>query len=156
MQETGVWPLGWKGPLGKEVAIRFRALACRGPWVEESGWLLSTGLQGVEHDWRFVTGLTSLLSLQISLQAPLSLWLQLFTYISLSMKRGFLRPAHYFLWRGSVVLTVNLHRFGVSWDIRRPIVSIPECQTVIFCGIFKKRGISRWNEDTKMSKKRKK
>ena len=130
-------------------------LAWRIPWAEESGWLLSIGLQGVEHDRSNLTGLTSLLSVQISLQAPLSLWFQLFICISLSMEMGFLRSAQYFVLRGSVVLTAKTHRFGISWDIRRPIVSIPECQTVIFCGILKKRGISRWNEDAKMSKKEK-
>ena len=82
-------------------------------------------------------------------------WFQLFICISLSMEMGFLRPAQYFLWWDSVVLTVSPHRIGISWDNRRPIVSIPECQTVIFCSILKKRGKSRWNEGAKMSKKEK-
>ena len=54
------------------MVIHSSVLAWRIPWAEKPGWLLSIGLQGVEHDRSNLTGLTSLLSLQISLQAPLS------------------------------------------------------------------------------------
>ena len=50
MQETRVRFLGWEEPLEKEMATHPSILAWRIPETEESGGLLSMGMQGVEHD----------------------------------------------------------------------------------------------------------
>ena len=51
MQETVVWSLGWEDPLEKEMATQSRILAWRIPWTDEPGWLQSTWLQRVGHNW---------------------------------------------------------------------------------------------------------
>ena len=43
MQETRVWPLGWKDPLEKEMATHSNTLAWEIPWTEEPGGLQSQG-----------------------------------------------------------------------------------------------------------------
>ena len=43
--------LGQEDPLGEDMAIHFKILACRIPWTEEPGCLQSMGLQRVRHDW---------------------------------------------------------------------------------------------------------
>ena len=48
MQETQVRYLGWEDPLEKEMATHSSILAWRIPWTEETGRLLSMGLQRVE------------------------------------------------------------------------------------------------------------
>ena len=45
MQETQVQFLGWKDPLEKEMATLSSILAWEIPWTDESGGLLSMGLQ---------------------------------------------------------------------------------------------------------------
>ena len=50
MQETQVQPLGWEDLLEKEMATLSSILAWRIPWTEESGGLLSVGLQRVGHN----------------------------------------------------------------------------------------------------------
>ena len=51
MQETRVQPLGWQGPLKKEMASHSSILAWEIPWTEkEPGGLQSTGSQRVRHD----------------------------------------------------------------------------------------------------------
>ena len=49
-QETQVWSLGWEDTLEKEMATHSSILAWEIPWTEESGGLLTIGLQKVEHD----------------------------------------------------------------------------------------------------------
>ena len=49
-RETWVRSLGWKDPLGKEMAIHSRTIAWKIPWTEEPGRLQSMGSQRVEHD----------------------------------------------------------------------------------------------------------
>ena len=44
-QETQVQSLGWKDPLGKEMATHSSVLAWRIPWTEEPNGLQSIGLQ---------------------------------------------------------------------------------------------------------------
>ena len=44
-QETQVRSLGRLDPLEKEIAMHSSILAWRIPWIEESGWLQSTGSQ---------------------------------------------------------------------------------------------------------------
>ena len=51
MQETWVWCLGWKDPLGKGMATHSSSLAWRIPWTEEPIGLQSMGSQRVRHDW---------------------------------------------------------------------------------------------------------
>ena len=51
MQETWVWSLGPGDPLEKGMAPHSSILAWRISWIEESGGLLSTGLQRGGHDW---------------------------------------------------------------------------------------------------------
>ena len=55
MQETflrdTVWSLGWEDPLGEEMATHSSLLAWEIPWTEGPGWLPSTGLQWVRHNW---------------------------------------------------------------------------------------------------------
>ena len=43
-------PLGWEGPLEKEMAIHSSTLAWKIPWMEAPGGLQSMGLQRVGHD----------------------------------------------------------------------------------------------------------
>ena len=43
MWETQVWSLGWEDPVEKEMATHSSILAWRIPWMEEPGWLQSTG-----------------------------------------------------------------------------------------------------------------
>ena len=50
MQEMQFWSLGWQDSLEKEIAIHSSILAWKIPWTEESGGLLSMGLQRVQHD----------------------------------------------------------------------------------------------------------
>jgi len=50
MQETGVQSLGWEDLLEKEMATHSSILACKIPWMEESGRLQSMGSQRVGHD----------------------------------------------------------------------------------------------------------
>ena len=47
MQETQVWSLGWKDPLGKEMSTHSSMLAWRIPWTEEPDRLQSMGVQRV-------------------------------------------------------------------------------------------------------------
>ena len=47
MWETQVRSLGWEDPLEKGMATHSSILAWKIPWIEESGGLWSTGLQGV-------------------------------------------------------------------------------------------------------------
>ena len=47
MRETQVRSLGWEDPLEKEMATHSSTLACKIPWTEEPGGLLSMGLQRV-------------------------------------------------------------------------------------------------------------
>ena len=49
IQETWGLFLGWKDPLGKEMATHSSILAWRIPWTEETGRLQSMGSQG-RHD----------------------------------------------------------------------------------------------------------
>ena len=51
LQETGVWSLGGKDPLEKEMATHSSTLAQKIPRTEESGRLQSMGSQRVGHDW---------------------------------------------------------------------------------------------------------
>ena len=50
MKETGIWSLGWEGPLGEEMATHSRILAWKIPWTEEPGGLQSMRLQN-RYDW---------------------------------------------------------------------------------------------------------
>ena len=50
MQESSVRSLGWEDPLEKDMASHSSILSWKIPWTEEPGWLLSMGLQRVEHD----------------------------------------------------------------------------------------------------------
>ena len=50
MQETRVQSLGQEDPLEKEMATHSSILAWRIPWMEEPGWLQSTGSQRVGHN----------------------------------------------------------------------------------------------------------
>ena len=50
MQETWVPSLGWEDPLEQGMATHSSILAWRIPWTEESGGLLSVGLQRVGQD----------------------------------------------------------------------------------------------------------
>ena len=50
-QETLVWSLGGEDPLEKEMATHSSILTWRRPWTEESGRLLSIGLQRIRLDW---------------------------------------------------------------------------------------------------------
>ena len=56
MQETQVWSLGRENPLVEGMATHSSILAWRIPWMEEPGWLHSTGSQRVAHDWSDFTG----------------------------------------------------------------------------------------------------
>ena len=47
IQETQVQSLGWEDPLEKGMVTHCSILACRTPWTEEPGGLLSMGLQRV-------------------------------------------------------------------------------------------------------------
>ena len=49
VQETWVRSLGWEGPLDEGMATHSSLLACRIPWIEESGGLQSMGSQKVRH-----------------------------------------------------------------------------------------------------------
>ena len=49
-QEMQIRSLGWEDLLEKEIATHSSILAWEIPWTEESGGLLPTGLQRVEHD----------------------------------------------------------------------------------------------------------
>ena len=51
MWETRVQSLGWEDHLEKGMATHSSILAWRIPWTEESGELLSMGLQRAGHDW---------------------------------------------------------------------------------------------------------
>ena len=51
MWETWVQSLGWKDPLGKEMAIHSNTLAWKIPWTEYPGTLQSMGSQRVGQDW---------------------------------------------------------------------------------------------------------
>ena len=51
VQETGVWSLGWKDPLEKEMVTHSRILAWKISWTEEPGGLQSMGSQRVRHNW---------------------------------------------------------------------------------------------------------
>ena len=50
MQETWARSLGQEDSLEKEMATHSSILAWRIPWTEETGGLLSIGLQRVRHD----------------------------------------------------------------------------------------------------------
>ena len=50
MQETQVQSVGQEDPLEKVMATHSSILAWEIPWTEESGGLLTIGLQKVEHD----------------------------------------------------------------------------------------------------------
>ena len=47
MQETQVWSLSWEDPLKKEIATHCNTLACKIPWMGESGRQQSMGWQRV-------------------------------------------------------------------------------------------------------------
>ena len=47
MWETWVLSLGWEDPLEKEMASHSSTLACKIPWMEESGRIQSTGSERV-------------------------------------------------------------------------------------------------------------
>ena len=49
--ETGVWFLGWEGPLEKRMVTHSSILVWRISWTEESGRLHSMVLQRVRHNW---------------------------------------------------------------------------------------------------------
>ena len=51
IRETQVQSLGWEDLLEKEMGTHSSTLAWKIPWMEERGWLQSTGLQIVGHDW---------------------------------------------------------------------------------------------------------
>ena len=51
MQETWVWSPGREDSPEEGRATHFSILAWRIPWTEELGWLQSTGLQRVGHNW---------------------------------------------------------------------------------------------------------
>ena len=53
--ETWVQSLDQEDPLEKGMASHSSILAWRIPWTEEPGWLQSTGLQIVRHDWATIT-----------------------------------------------------------------------------------------------------
>ena len=42
--------LGWKDPLGKEMATHSSILAWKTPWTEKPGRLRFMGLQRIQHD----------------------------------------------------------------------------------------------------------
>ena len=44
--------LGWKDPLEEKMTTHSNILAWKISWAEESGWLLSMGLQRVGHNQR--------------------------------------------------------------------------------------------------------
>ena len=48
MQETQVWSLGWKDPLGKEMSTHSSMLAWKIPWTEEPDRLQSMEVQRVD------------------------------------------------------------------------------------------------------------
>ena len=50
VRETWDQSLGREDPLEKEMATNSSVLAWKIPWMEEPGWLLSTGSQRVGHD----------------------------------------------------------------------------------------------------------
>ena len=50
MRGTWVQSLGWEDPLEKEMATHSSILACKIPWMEESGRLQFMGLQKVGHN----------------------------------------------------------------------------------------------------------
>ena len=50
MREIWVQSLGWKDPLGKEMATHSSTLAWNIPWTEEPGRLQSMGSQRVGHN----------------------------------------------------------------------------------------------------------
>ena len=50
-QEMWVRSLDGEDPMEEGMATHSNILAWRIPWTEEPGWLQSTGLQGVGHDW---------------------------------------------------------------------------------------------------------
>ena len=56
MQETRVWFLGWEDLLKKGMTTHSGIIAWRIPWREEHGWLQSTGLQRIRHNWETNTG----------------------------------------------------------------------------------------------------
>ena len=45
-----VQSLGWEDPLEEEMATHSSILACRIPWTEDPGGLLSMGSQRIGHD----------------------------------------------------------------------------------------------------------
>ena len=67
MQETVVQSLGREDPLGKGMATHSSVLAWRIPWTEEPGWLQSTGLRRVGHEWLSST-FTSWVPIQVPIQ----------------------------------------------------------------------------------------
>ena len=52
MQETRVWSLVWRGPLGEGMEIHSSILTSSIPWTEEPGGLQSIGSHRVRHYWR--------------------------------------------------------------------------------------------------------
>ena len=51
MKEMWVWSLAWEDPLEEEMATHSSIPAWKILWTEESGGLLSMGLQTVGHSW---------------------------------------------------------------------------------------------------------
>ena len=51
MQDTQVWFLGWKDPLGGGHGNPLKYSCLEIPWTEEPSGLQSTGSQRVRHDW---------------------------------------------------------------------------------------------------------
>ena len=73
MQEMNVWSPGQEDILEKEMATHSSILAWKIPRTEESGGLLSMGLQKVRHDW--VTEHTHILYISVYiLSFNVSIW----------------------------------------------------------------------------------
>ena len=50
LQEMQFRPLGWKGPLEKEMATYSSIFAWKSPWTKEPGGLQPVGVQRVGHN----------------------------------------------------------------------------------------------------------
>ena len=81
MWETWVWSLGREDPLEKEMATHSSILAWRIPWMEELGWLQSTGHKESDMTERFhfhfepVNSFCYVLTrIQVSLEAGYVVW----------------------------------------------------------------------------------
>ena len=88
MLETGVWSLGWKDPLEKEMTIHTSTLAWRIPWIQEPAGLQSTGLQRVRHDWATNTHTTSPIQASLVVQMVKNLPAMKETWVQSLGQRG--------------------------------------------------------------------